>query len=260
MQPPVRRERGTRVDRGPPPEVGEPSARLLDDDLRSGEVPGLEVELRVDLGLACRDEPVAQVVAEAPLALRRVDEPGEAVPVATLPDDAQPRVHEEAPAELAHVRDPEALAVPVRPRTPTGGIDLGRHRVMDDAHRDFATLLQCDQRRPEPDAADEVLRAVDRVDDPAHLVRSVPAELLAEGAVRREGASEDLDDRLLGFAVGPGDRCGVGLERDFDALVEVLERDLPRGTRRVHGRVERAVTHFGSSAGKGSPRSASTLA
>src|SRR5207247_7764454 len=96
------------------------------------------------------------------------------------------------------------------------------------AHRDLATLLQCDQRRPEPDAADEVLRAVDRVDDPAHLVRSVPAELLAEGAVRREGASEDLDDRLLGFAVGPGDRCGVGLERDFDALLDVLERDLPR--------------------------------
>src|SRR5439155_23156283 len=71
VQPPVRRERGTRVDRGPPPEVGEPSARLLDDDLRSGEVPGLGVELRLDLAFACGAEPVAKVVADAPLALRR---------------------------------------------------------------------------------------------------------------------------------------------------------------------------------------------
>src|SRR2546425_12936775 len=108
VEPPGRRERGARVDRGPPLEVGEPSARLLDADLRGCEVPGLEVELRIDLGLALGDEPVAEGVTEAPLAARRVDEPHEAVPVAALADDTQPRVHEGALVELAHVRDPDA--------------------------------------------------------------------------------------------------------------------------------------------------------
>ena len=163
--------------------------------------------------------------------------------------------------ELTHVRDPDARAVEAGPRAPTGGVELGRHRVVDHAHRDLAALLQRDQRRPDGNAPDEVLRPVDRVDDPAHLARPVPAELLAEDAVRREGAAEDLDDRSLGLAVGPGDRRVVGLERHLDAAVVVLERDVPRGARRVHGRVQGALTHVGcSSAGKGSPRSASTLA
>ena len=181
--------------------------------------------------------------------------------MAALADDAQPRVQEEGAAQLRHVRDADALAVEERTRAPPRGIQLGRDRVVDHAHRDLAALLERDQRRPDPDATDEVLRPVDGVDDPAHLLRPAPAELLAEDAAVREGASEDLDDRLLGFAVGRGDRRVVGLLRDLEAAAEILERDPPRRARRVHRRVQRALAHGdSSSAGKGSPRSASTLA
>src|SRR6185436_5964117 len=55
------------VDRGRPGEIGEASARLLDEDLARRQVPGLEIGLEVDLRLALGDHRVAEVVTEAAL-------------------------------------------------------------------------------------------------------------------------------------------------------------------------------------------------
>src|SRR6185503_17382481 len=66
------------VDGGHAGKIGEPPPRFLDDDLAGGEVPGLEVGLHVDLGLAFGHQRVPEVVAEAALAIGGVDQAHEA--------------------------------------------------------------------------------------------------------------------------------------------------------------------------------------
>ena len=80
VQAAVRREHAAVVDGRAPAEVGEAPARLLHEDLHRGDVPWLEVDLDVELGLAAGDDVVAVVVAEAARARRAVDEPHEADP------------------------------------------------------------------------------------------------------------------------------------------------------------------------------------
>ena len=90
--------------------------------LHGREVPRLEVGLRVDLGLALGHERVAEVVAEAALAVGRVHQPHEAVPVVRLAQELQPRVEQRGLAQLVDRRDAHALAVgESRPATAPGG-------------------------------------------------------------------------------------------------------------------------------------------
>src|SRR5262249_17123270 len=83
-----RRKRGAGVDRGPAVEVREPATGLLDEQHAGCQVPGLEVDLDIDLGFALGYETVADVVTEAALAVGRLDETDEAVPVARPPEEA----------------------------------------------------------------------------------------------------------------------------------------------------------------------------
>ncbi len=83
----------------------------------------------------------------------------------------------------------------------------------DDAAHEMALALERDQRRPDRDPAQEVPRAVDRVDDPAD-VASVVALLLAEHAFTRPVARDAIAQHALGRAVGVGDRREVGLRLD----------------------------------------------
>src|SRR5262249_57471944 len=102
------------------------------------------------------------------------------------------------------------------------GVELAGDRVVDDADGDLALLLERDQGRPDRDVAHEVLRAVDRIDDPARRGVARAAELLAEEAVLGKCSAEDLDDRSLGLAVGLGHRRSVGLEDDLEAPAVLL--------------------------------------
>src|SRR5687767_3038308 len=111
--------------------------------------------------------------------------------------------------------------------------------------------------------ADEILGAVDGIDDPPHVLAAARAELLAEEAVVGIVVRKDADDRLLGFAVRLRDGRVVGLQRDIEAGTVVLERDLPRRPRGFHRDLEGELVRHGagaSSPGNGSPRSPSTLA
>src|SRR5712691_8203302 len=185
-------ECGAGVDGGSSVEVREPPTSLFDQDLARRQVPWLQVELGVDLRLAGGDERVAEIVAEAALAQRAVDQSCEAVPPARLADDAEPRMQERRLLERARRRHTDALAIQECAAAAPGRVHLVGDRIVDDTGRDLSRLLEADQRGPHRDAADEVPRAVDRVDDPPAVLGASRAELLAEEpAVRKRGA-EDL--------------------------------------------------------------------
>src|SRR6266542_3634669 len=248
-------KRRARVDRGAPREVGEAAAGFLHEDLARCEIPGLEVRLEVDLGLARRHQRIAQVVAEPALAIGRIDQPEEAVPVARLAQEVEPGMPQVRRAEITEIRDVDGLAVVMGAAAPPRRVEVAGHRVVDDAGDDLPRVLERDQRGPDGDAANEVLRAVDGVDDPPSLGTALRAELLAEDADVGEGPAEHRDDRLLRLAVGLGHRGEVGLHRDVERAVVIAERNLARGARRVHGR---GPVEGGRGYPSHSPRSSST--
>src|SRR5439155_20966236 len=65
------------------------------------------------------------------------------------------------PAHTSPLSPSTPLFRSVRAPAPPRGVELGRHRVVDHAHRDLAALLERDQRRPDADAADEVPGPID---------------------------------------------------------------------------------------------------
>jgi hypothetical protein len=87
---------------------------------------------------------------------------------------------------------------------------LAQRRRGRDPERRAAVPLERDQRRPDRDPADEVPRAVDRVDDPAR-VGLAAAALLAEEALAGAPLDDRRPQRLLDRAVGVRDRRQVGL-------------------------------------------------
>src|SRR5262249_44739653 len=68
--------------------------------------------------------------------------------------------------------------------------------------------------RPYRHATDIVLGAVDRIDHPAALAGSGPAELLAEHRVTRPGPANDVPQGLLDGEVGVTHRGQVRLRLD----------------------------------------------
>src|SRR5207247_9304699 len=124
------------------------------DEERAGRhSPGLQIDLGVDLGLALGHEAVADVVAEAALAIGGVDQTDEAVPVTRPPQQAEARVDQMGLTDPGHVGDANALAVEERAPAPAPRVDLTGQRIVDDTARDLARFLQRDRGRPAGDAA-----------------------------------------------------------------------------------------------------------
>src|SRR5205823_13163323 len=122
--------------------------------------------------------------------------------------------------------DPAVVLVGAIPAE--GPEELAVGRGVGDAGDHLAAVFEADQGGPVGDVADEAAGPVDRVDDPA--VAGGPwraAELLAEKAIAGERGRQSGAQRLLGVAVGNGDRAVVGLPLDGDVAVEVTEGDLP---------------------------------
>src|SRR5262245_45334625 len=230
VQPAVGRQHGARVDIRLALEVREAPARLLDDDLHGRRVPRLEIALGVDLALPGGHEAVAVVVAEAALPRGGVDQPHEAVPVADALEQVEARVQQHRVRHAGTVRDADALTVRPRALTRARPEELARHRVVDHARRHLPFFLEGDQDSPDRDMADEVLRAVDGIDDPPARSRAFGAELLAEEAHAWCGPGEDGPDGLLRLLVGLGHRSLVRLDRDLEAALVVPHGDLAGGT------------------------------
>jgi hypothetical protein len=87
---------------------------------------------------------------------------------------------------------------------------LAERRRGGDPDNRPAVSLERDQRRPDRDPADEVPRAVDRVDDPARG-GLLAAALFAEEALARPTLRDRGPQRLLDRTVGVRDRRQVGL-------------------------------------------------
>ena len=106
-------------------------------------------------------------------------------------------------------RGRDRAAVERRRAAALGGEQLVAQRVVDDADERAVGVLAGDADRPLRDAEEEVDRAVERVDDPAHAARArVVAALLPQHAVVRAGGGDPLADQVLGGVVGLGDEVG----------------------------------------------------
>jgi hypothetical protein len=95
-------------------------------------------------------------------------------------------------------------------------------RRRDDPADDLGLPLERDQRRPDGHAAREVLRPVDRVDDPSDRA-AVIAFLLAQHAFAGASDCDSLPQCALDGAVGIRDRRQVRLGLDLE-----IERAEPR--------------------------------
>ena len=86
----------------------------------------------------------------------------------------------------------------------------------------------CDRDAPQRKAPQEIVSAVDRIDDPAPLPY-LPSTLLAEKAVRRKSLGETGANQGLDFAIGDADEIlwSLGLARQVFAVGEMSGRELP---------------------------------
>jgi hypothetical protein len=93
------------------------------------------------------------------------------------------------------------------------------------------------------EAADEVGRPVERVDDPGRRERIAPGKtaLLADEDVPRVRREEDLTDERLALAVGARDDVVLRLLLDLGRVerAEVREEERPGRVGRLPGHVER---------------------
>ncbi len=154
---------------------------------------------------------------------------------APLRPAADARVGERGVAELGHAGYPapcrlgQAAAGPrsaARRGPPAPAEGRGGHH----ADHDLRAVHQPDERRPHRYAADVVLGAVDRVDDPAPWPAAPPARLLAEHRVPGPRPAQHVAQRLFGGPVGVGYRRQVGLGLDPQVKrTETARRDVIGG-------------------------------
>ena len=191
-------------------QAGEATPGLLDDHLHGGRVPALKPAVDRRVRGALGDEHVHPEVAEAPRDPAPLGEREEPVGDSPPRELARARVAERRvldPADRGDV-DPAVVAVgALAARRPPA---LAERRGGRDADHRPAVALERDERRPDRDPADEVPRAVDRVDDPTR-VRLLAAALLAEEALGRPPLCDRRPQRLLDRVVGVRDGRQVGL-------------------------------------------------
>lgn len=113
-------------------------------------------------------------------------------------------------------RSPAADRGPALPERGSGG----------DSDDQLPTALDGNQGRPDRNPPHEVVRAVNRVDDPARFCSGrLGAELLAQDPVAREGIGDALTEKRLDAGVRLGDQRPVVLRGDRQLTDEVGERD-----------------------------------
>ena len=229
MQQPVGRHRAAAVGGAVAGEVGEPPAGLLHDHEQRREVPEGDDRLGRDVGRALGDEDVLQKSPKPRVRQTRWASASNSScsPYSLPPLDvavAELRVLERRATFDTRIGAPSANAPP--PRTAHQRVpERGRGH---DADAQLAVLLEREQRRPDRHAADVVLGAVDRVDDPP-AAASRPRCRTPRRGPRRPGraACQPVADQLLGRVVGLGDRGEVGLGLDLQVVrAEAAQRDL----------------------------------
>ena len=180
-----------------------------------GHVPDRDLRLDRDLDRPFGDEHVRPEVAEAARACAAARQREKAHRAAVLVEVAdavvgEMRVFERGDARRrASARDAEGVQNAPSPA------DAHQRRAIAGAETTPATTRpfssSADERGEDRDAADVVLRAVDRIDDPAPRADAGRAEFLADDAVLRALRAEALADHPLHRFIGLGDRRHVDL-------------------------------------------------
>src|SRR5262245_56713359 len=99
---------------------------------------------------------------------------------------------------------------------------------MHHPHGDFSCLFQSKQGVEKGDATDEVLRAVDRVDNPPCVCGpGLGAKLFPKHTVVWEVLPQYLHNHLLASPVSSGDRTLVGFRLDLEGGTKIGEDHLP---------------------------------
>ena len=205
-------------------EPADPPAGLAHQQHPGGDVPGMDPELPEavlapggDIGQIERaDAEPAQAAAlvRDPLHLPRK------AALACLPVADRQAAADERHAHVAAPRDPDAPVVEIGTCPLLGHEQLVAQRIEDDARHDLAVLLERDRDGPVRQGVKEIGGAVDRVDDPAIVLRAAghgPA-LLHEKAPVRPGFLEIFADHLLGPPIGRRDEVARALDRDLKLL------------------------------------------
>ncbi|MPM49152.1 hypothetical protein SDC9_95880 [bioreactor metagenome] len=153
-------------------EVGEPAAGLGDDEAAGRHVVQLEVGLGGDVDRPLRDEHVGPEVAEPADPPDVAGQPDEVVAEAEVEPAGQRGEGQRGVVQLRDGGDVAGLGVTAQHPGP-GALSAGgppppaEGRGTDHSGDHLGALHQRDQRGPHRHAADVVLGAVDRVDDPA---------------------------------------------------------------------------------------------
>ena len=111
-------------------------------------------------------------------------------------------------------------------------IEFGGERMIDDAEHQLAGDDETDGDAPEGYAGQEIVRAVDRIDDPEGICVEVAGPALLAQGNRRAGKSfpKSLDDQVLAGAIGLADEVLRALAMDGEKLApgEVIGGDAAR--------------------------------
>src|SRR5262245_24606654 len=167
VQDAVGRQDRPAVDERRPVELADLPARLLDDHLQGGEVPRRELQLDHHVGRAPGYQAVPPGVAEPPVPPRLPYQGLSAGRVLADQPVLHPGEHHEGPGDTIRARDADRLAVQPGAVAHPRLVALAERRQVHDADDGLLVDGKGDQVGPDLDAVGEVLRAVDRVDDPA---------------------------------------------------------------------------------------------
>jgi hypothetical protein len=136
------------------------------------------------------------------------------------------------------------MALERGPLSPLGDIGLAQERCVNDSHERPCILDERHGHADDRESVQIVGRPIERIDDPAALCAGAAALFGKDGNVGRRG--QDLQDRVFGRAVDPGDVVAGSLTlngangtdaRDHLASPQGgLSRQLTECDRRWHGR------------------------
>ena len=106
---------------------------------------------------------------------------------------------------------------------------LVHHWIVDHADFDAALRHESDRDAELRDAADEIRRSVDRIDNPDGSGETATA-LLSVERIRGKELRKPVPDQLLDFAVDRGEIVLVSLEPDLQGFRAALEMTARQGT------------------------------
>ena len=181
----VGRDHGAAVGTPHAGRVGEAAARLLDDDLHGGQVPNAHAQLDSQIDGSLRNEHVLPEIAHTPCHPRTLRERDESIADALFEEALGARVAHDRVLDPCHAGDMNRLPVEVGALAASAPPAPVQCRCADDADDELAVALEPDQRCEHRNAAHEIPRPVDRIDDPPNRAGPGLTALLAENCVAR---------------------------------------------------------------------------